>query len=254
MTTNYALIFRNTVCIAFLLFTVNSASAQAGLIIGISGGMNQSKLRFSEAVTRKTETSQLQGYQAQLTLGWQVSNKIALVSGFQYAQRGTRLADPTQAYKEENGNTFLGSLIGEERTNFLTIPFLVRYKLFASRFGITLTTGLNVNLGRDGTAFRYVQSNNNNKIYQARYEMVNFGDGINDLYRPSQISLMAGLGFIIPLSEKGRLTLNANLDWGIFDSYNERYKMANTILEKVFTNANLFNIGYEYHFNISDKF
>jgi Outer membrane protein beta-barrel domain len=238
----------------FLVSFSHFLLAQSGFIIGINGGMNQSKLRFSEAVNRKTETSNLRGYQAQITVGYQLTNKFTLLSGAQYAQRGTRMADPNQAYKEENGNVFLGSLVGEERTNFLTIPFLMRYKLLSGRFGITLTTGLNLNLGQDGTAFRYVQSNNNSKIYYARYEMIGFGNSINDLYRRNQLSVMTGLGFLIPVSEKGRVVLNANMDWGMLDAYNERFKMANTILEKVFSNATFFNIGYEHHFNMGDKF
>jgi Outer membrane protein beta-barrel domain len=239
----------------FFLFSFFSLSAQSGLIFGASGGINNSRISYSNAVNMKTSTSNLMGYQGALTVGWQFSNNFALTSGLQYAQKGTKLADDNKAYRDDsNGQTFLGSQIGEERTNFFTIPILARYKFLSSDFGFTISSGLSLNMGQDGTAFRYVQSNNNSKTYFGRYEDVTFGDGINNLYNTFQVGFVLGAGLIVPINEKGRLTLNVAFDFGLSDAYNTRYKNANTIFEKAFNRSTFFTLGYEHLLDIGDKF
>jgi hypothetical protein len=238
-----------------VFFLLNFLSAQTGLIVGVGGGINNSSVNYANIVNIKTSTSSLMGYQGALTVGWQFSNNFSLLSGVQYAQRGTKLADDNQAYRDDsNGQTFLGSLVGEERTNFVTIPIVARYKFFSSDFGISLSSGLSLNMGQDGTAFRYVQSNNNSKTYFGRYENVTFGDGINDVYKSFQVSLMFGAGLIVPITEKGRLTFNAMFDFGLSDAFNPRYKTANTIFEKALNRGTFFSIGYEHLLDIGDKF
>jgi Outer membrane protein beta-barrel domain len=240
---------------AFFLSTIISLSAQTGLIFGVGGGFNNSVTNLSNVVNAKTSTSNLMGYQGALTVGWQFSNNFALISGVQYAQRGTKLANDNQAYRDDsNGQTFLGSQIGEERTNFVSVPLLARYKFLSSDFGFTLSSGLSFNIGQDGTAFRYVQSNNNSKTYFGRYEDVIFGDGINDLYKPFQVGFVLGAGVIVPISEKGRFTLSVVFDFGLSDAYNTRYKNANTIFEKAFNRSTFFSLGYEHLLDIGDKF
>lgn len=240
---------------AFFLSTIFSLSAQTGLIFGVGGGFNNSVTNLSNVVNAKTSTSNLMGYQGALTVGWQFSNNFALISGVQYAQRGTKLANDNQAYRDDsNGQTFLGSQIGEERTNFVSVPLLARYKFLSSDFGFTLSSGLSLNMGQDGTAFRYVQSNNNSKTYFGRYEDVTFGDGINDLYKPFQVGFVLGAGVIVPISEKGRFTLNVAFDFGLSDAFNTRYKNANTIFEKAFNRSTFFTLGYEHLLDIGDKF
>jgi Outer membrane protein beta-barrel domain len=240
---------------AFFLSTIFSLFAQTGLIFGVGGGFNNSVTNLSNVVNAKTSTSNLMGYQGALTVGWQFSNNFALISGVQYAQRGTKLANDNQAYRDDtNGQTFLGSQIGEERTNFVSVPLLARYKFLSSDFGFTLSSGLSFNMGQDGTAFRYVQSNNNSKTYFGRYEDVTFGDGINDLYKPFQVGFVLGAGVIVPISEKGRFTLNVAFDFGLSDAYNTRYKNANTIFEKAFNRSTFFSLGYEHLLDIGDKF
>lgn len=247
--------FALALCLLSTTATLSTLSAQTGLILGVTGGINNSRISYSNVVNVKTTTSSLSGFQGQLTVGWQFSNNFALVSGLQYAQRGSKFADDNQAYRDDtNGQTFLGSQVGEERTNFISIPLVARYKFFSSDFGIAISSGLSFNMGQDGTAFRYVQSNNNSKTYFGRYENVTFGDGINDYYKPFQIGLILGAGVIIPITEKGRLTLNVALDIGLSDAYNARYKTANTIFEKASNNGTFFSIGYEHLLDIGDKF
>jgi Outer membrane protein beta-barrel domain len=238
-----------------LSFFTHLLSAQAGFIIGASGGVNNSRIKYSESVTQQMATSTLMGYQGQLTIGWRFSNSFSVLSGVQYAQRGTKFADDSRAYKDETtAQIYLGSLIGEERTNFISIPIVARYKFFASKFGFALSSGLSFNNGQNGTAFKYIQSNNNFKVYAGRYEDVNFGSGINDYYKPLQVSLLLGAGLILPVSEKGRVVVNANFDFGLSDVYNRRYKIANTIFEKAVNNGTFFSIGYESYFTMGDKF
>jgi Outer membrane protein beta-barrel domain len=242
-------------CGVLFLVNINVMSSQTGLILGIGGGINNSRINYSNVVNLKTSTSNLMGYQGALTVGWQFSNNFSLLSGVQYAQKGSKLADDNQAYRDDsNGQTFLGSQIGEERTNFVTIPFVARYKFLSSDFGFTLSSGLSLNMGQDGTAFRYVQSNNNSKTYFGRYEPVTFGDGINDLYNTFQVGFVLGAGLIVPINEKGRLTLNVAFDFGLSDAYNTRYKNANTIFEKAFNRSTFFTLGYEHVLDIGDKF
>jgi hypothetical protein len=255
MTTSLDSCRRPFVGFAFFLFSILPLSAQSGLILGVNGGINNSRINYSNVVNMKTSTSNLMGYQGALTVGWQFSNNFSLLSGVQYAQKGTKLADDNKAYRDDsNGQTFLGSQIGEERTNFVTIPFVARYKFFSSDFGFTLSSGLSLNMGQDGTAFRYVQSNNNSKTYFGRYEDVAFGDGINDLYNTFQVGFVLGAGLIVPINEKGRLTLNVALDFGLSDAYNTRFKNANTIFEKAFNRSTFFTLGYEHVLDIGDKF
>jgi hypothetical protein len=255
MTTSIDSCRRPIMGFAFFLSTIFSLSAQSSLIFGVGGGFNNSVINYSNVVNAKTSTSNLMGYQGGLTVGWQFSNNFALISSVQYAQRGTKLANDNQAYRDDNnGQTFLGSQIGEERTNFVTVPLLARYKFLASDFGFTLSSGLNFNMGQDGSAFRYVQSNNNSKTYFGRYEDVTFGDGINDLYKPFQVGFVLGAGVIVPIGEKGRFTLNVAFDFGLSDAYNTRYKNANTIFEKAFNRSTFFSLGYEYLLEIGDKF
>jgi Outer membrane protein beta-barrel domain len=255
MTTSLDSCRRPFVGFAFFLISILSLSAQSGLILGVNGGINNSRIYYSNVVNLKTSTSSLMGYQGALTVGWQFSNNFALLSGVQYAQKGTKLADDNQAYRDDsNGQTFLGSQVGEERTNFVTIPIMARYKFLSSDFGFTISSGLTLNMGQDGTAFRYVQSNNNSKTYFGRYEDVTFGDGINNLYNTFQVGFALGAGVVIPVSEKGRLTLNATFDFGLSDAFNTRYKNANTIFEKAFNRSTFFALGYEHWLDIGDKF
>ena len=255
MTTSIDSCRRPLMGFAFFLSSTFSLYAQSGLIVGANGGINNSRINYSNVVNMKTSTSNLMGYQGALTVGWQFSNNFALISGVQFAQRGTKLANDNQAYRDDsNGQTFLGSQIGEERTNFVTIPLLARYKFLSSDFGFTLSSGLSLNMGQEGTAFRYVQSNNNSKTYFGRYEDVTFGDGINDFYKPFQVGFVLGAGVIVPISEKGRLTLNVAFDFGLSDAYNTRYKNANTIFEKAFNRSTFFSLGYEHVLDIGDKF
>jgi hypothetical protein len=255
MTTSLDSCRRPFVGFAIFLSSIFPIFAQSGLIFGASGGINNSHINYSNVVNLKTTTSNLMGYQGALTVGWQFTNHFALMSGVQYAQKGTKLADDNQAYRDDsNGQTFLGSQIGEERTNFVTIPIVARYKFLSSDFGFTLSSGLSLNMGQDGTAFRYVQSNNNSKTYFGRYENISFGDGINDLYKPFQVGFVLGAGMILPISEKGRFTLNVAFDFGLSDAYNTRYKNANTIFEKAFNRSTFFTLGYEHVLDIGDKF
>jgi hypothetical protein len=255
MTTSIDSCRRPIMGFAFFLSTIFSLSSQSGLVFGVGGGFNNSVINYSNVVNAKTSTSNLMGYQGALTVGWQFSNNFSLISGVQYAQRGTKLANDNQAYRDDtNGQTFLGSQIGEERTNFVSVPLLARYKFFSSDFGITLSSGLSFNMGQDGSAFRYVQSNNNAKTYFGRYEDVTFGDGINDLYKPFQVGFVLGAGVIVPINEKGRFTLNVAFDFGLSDAYNTRYKNANTIFEKAFNRSTFFSLGYEHLLDIGDKF
>ncbi len=240
---------------SFFFMTLPFSNAQTGLVVSLNGGVANSKIKYANLVNLKTTTSNIMGYHGGLNIGWRFSERFTLLSGIHFIQKGTKFAEENKAYRDDSngGQTYLGFLTGEEKVTFMTIPILARYKVIGQGFGVLLSAGLTLNSGNDGTGFKYIQANNG-KIFAARYEMVEFGEDIDQLYTPFQIGFTMGFGLQIPVSENGRLLLNAALDLGLTDALNQRYKQANTIFERAYTRSTIFSIGYEYYFNLGDQY
>jgi Outer membrane protein beta-barrel domain len=239
-------------CFFFIPLWMN---AQSGLLLSLNGGVSNSKIRYANLVNFKTTNNKILGYQGGVNVGWQFSKRFTLLSGLFIIQKGTKFAEENKAYQDDSngGQVYLGFLTGEEKTSFYSIPIVGRFKIIGNRFGLLASAGLSLNKGRDGTAFKYVQANSG-KVFAGRYEMVEFGEDIDQLYTPFQVGFIMGLGVQIPVSANSRILLNTTLDLGMTDALNQRYKQANTIFEKAYNRSTLFSIGYEYHFSIKDLY
>lgn len=256
MTTTIKQRLRGLGLLSLFLATLSTYSfAQTGLVLSLNGGIANSKIKYANLVNLKTTTSNIMGYHGGLNIGWRFSERFTLLSGFHLIEKGTKFAEENKAYRDDSngGQTYLGFLTGEEKVSFLTIPILARYKVIGDGFGVLLTAGLTLNSGRDGMAFKYIQANNG-KVFAARYEMVEFGEDIDQLYTPFQIGFTMGIGLQIPVSENGRLLLNAAMDFGMTDALNQRFKQANTIFERAYNRSTIFSVGYEHYFDLGGKY
>lgn len=239
-------------CFFFIPFWVN---AQSGLLLSLNGGLSNSKIRYTNLVNLKTTNTNILGYQGGVNVGWRFSKRFTLLSGFFIIQKGTKFAEENKPYQDysNGGQLYWGSLTGEEKTSFYSVPIVGRFRIIGNRFGLLASTGLSFNKGRGGTAFKYVQANGG-KVFAGRYEMIEFGDDIDQYYTPYQVGFIMGLSVQIPVNEHSRVLLNATTDIGMTDALNQRYKQANTIFEKAYSRSSLFSIGYEYHFSIKDLY
>lgn len=253
-----------TISIVMLaLFAVSTWAQSNSVFIGATGGYNFSKFRFKDQ-NEDYKASSLNGVIGGVTFGARF-NKWAITSGIQYYQKGSKYETPTQSYDIDlNGDGFqdYGFYDLKERLNYLAIPIMLRFQLFGEESGLTLGAGVSINVGLNADIsgkFQMLDFSSDTRQIISEWDLADvfgpafldygFGDGLDDEYRKLETSFILSPGYVMPIGEKGRLHINFNLNIGMTDTYNPRYKDTFGLFGKQFNRATSFTLTYEHHFN-----
>jgi hypothetical protein len=221
--------------------------------IGGNGGANFSKFKHTEDLAELySSSSSLTGLNGGLTLGFQIEN-ITLTTGLQYMRKGGHYE--TDNFEDQQGTGFLAA---DEKLHYLSVPLLLGYRArLTDNFGISLAMGPSFNMGLGGKIDESIEYYGSEDISTEQY-VVKFGGGVNDDYRDLQMGFQFSPGLFFELNDRTQLTFNVTWDNGLNDSFNERYKQANTFFDDYkgnqYNRSTMLTIGYEYHFSFSDKY
>ncbi len=149
-----------------------------------------------------------------------------------------------------------------EKQKYLTIPLMVRAKLFGDDFGVTAGAGIqfNIGLGADISGnFQTIDATNENLVettnissmppayvlyydelsdvvygdpydgqitnfYTSKFFDYDFGNDLDNEYKKVQTTFLIDVGCFKKVGEHGQLHFNLGLDIGLGDIYNNRYK------------------------------
>ena len=238
--------------IVFLL-PLNVMFGQSSFFIGANGGTNFSKFKYTEDLAELySNSTSLVGLNGGMTIGFEIQN-FTLSSGLNYIQKGGHYE--TDNFTDANG---VGFLAADERLHYLSIPLTLGYRAHLTpSFGISLAMGPTFNMGLNGKIDESIEYFGSEDIATQQYK-VSFGNSVNDDYRSLQMGFQFAPGLFYEINDRSKLTFNVIWDNGVGDSYNERYKQANTFFDDYkgnqFNRSTMLTIGYEYHINFSDKY
>lgn len=237
-----------------LTLTLQVLYAQnTSVFIGANGGVNFSKFKYTvDLAELYTGTGALTGLNGGLTAGLQIQN-FTLMTGLNYIQKGGHYE--TDNFQDDQGTGFFSA---DERLHYLSIPLLLGYRQPISRnFGFSLAMGPSFNMGLGGKIDEFTEYYGTENVTTEHYT-VTYGSGLNDDYKKMQMGFQFSPGLYFDVNEKSKITLNATWDSGMSDSFNPRYKQANTFFDtnkgNQFNRSTIFTIGYEYHFSFQDKY
>jgi hypothetical protein len=221
--------------------------------IGANGGVNFSKFKHTVDLAELYSSSgSLTGLNGGVSAGFQIQH-FTLSTGINYMQKGGRYE--TDNFFDPEGTGFFSA---EEKLHYLSIPLLLGYRQnIGDRFGISLAMGPSFNLGLSGKVEESLEYYGSENISTEHYT-VRFGRGVNDDYRNLQMGFQFSPGLYFDINDKSKLTFNVTWDSGLKDSFNQRYKQANTFFDDYrgnqFNRSTVLTIGYEYHFTFEDKY
>lgn len=247
---------QSIVLLLSLLVTVGLGTVQAqrqSVYIGANAGMNLSKFKYTEDLSELyTTTNSLLGLNGGVDVGIELNN-FTISTGLHFVQKGSEYQ--TDNFTDEIGTGFFSA---KEELNYLSIPILVGYRKYTgNQIGFTFAMGPSINLGLSGNIDEETQYFGTDDVLIENYK-VSYGTGVNDDYRPTQIGFQISPGLIFPVNDKSKITFNVTWDFGLHDSFNERYKSANDFFANNTGNqvnrTTSFRIGYEYHFSFGDKY
>ncbi len=235
----------------FGLFQLNAQTNS--FYIGATVGGNNSQYKFTEDLQELYPNSNtVMGLNGGFDLGLKFDN-WTLSSGLHYAQKGAEYQ--TDNFDSENGTAYF---TGREKLHFITIPVLLGYREnLTQNVGWTLAIGPSFNFGLGGKIDETTEFFGSDEVDFQNYK-VQFGQGVNDDYKSTQVGFQISPGLFVELNEKSKIKFNATWDFGTSDMFSERYKKANDFFDsykgnQVHRNA-MFTIGYEYHFGFEDKY
>ena len=237
-----------------LAMTCISAQAQrTSFYVGATGGVNFSKFKHTvDLAELYSRSSSVTGLNGGFSLGFQINN-FTLTSGLQYVQKGGRYE--TDNFTDADGTGFFAA---DERLHFLSIPLLVGYRAnLGPTFGVSLAMGPSFNMGLSGKVEETTEYFGSEDILTEFYNP-EFGNGVNQDYRPMQVGFQLSPGIYFNLNDQSTLTFNVVWDNGLGDSFNPRYKEANSFFDtykgKQVNRSTMITVGYEYHFPLADKY
>jgi len=245
------------------LFVMIVSAQENSAFIGATGGLNFSKFNYQDQFEDNT-TSALSGVIGGVSFGIRF-NKWSIVSGLQFNQKGSNYETPTGNYDfdlNDDGYQDYGFYDMKQRLNYLSIPIMLRFQLFGQESGLTLGAGVALNFGLKADIsgkFQMLDFTGDSRQIISEYDIENifgpafldygFGRSLDDEYRKMETSFILSPGFVTPIGEKGKLHFKLNLDIGIEDSYNGRFKDTFNLFGKQFNQSTSFTISYEHHFN-----
>lgn len=228
-------------------------AAQNSFFIGGNAGVNFSKFKYTEDLAELySSTSSLAGVNGGFTAGIIIQN-ISLTTGISYMQKGGHYE--TDNFLDQNGTGFLSA---DEKLHYLSIPLLLGYRgHITDNFGFSLAMGPSFNLGLNGTIDESIEYYGSEDISTEQYKVA-YGSSVNEDYRKLQMGFQLSPGLFFELNNRSMVTVNVTWDNGVKDSYNERYKQANTFFDNFkgnqFNRSTMITVGYEYHLTFSDKY
>ena len=233
--------------------SLNFLAAQNSFFIGGNAGVNFSKFKYTEDLAELySSTTPLTGLNGGFTTGI-VINNISLTSGLNYIQKGSHYE--TDNFVDQNGTGFLSA---DEKLHYLSVPLLLGYRAhLTDNFGFTLAMGPSFNIGLGGNINESIEYYGSEDITTEQYK-VEFGSSVNEDYRKTQVGFQVSPGLFFKLNNSSQVTVNLTWDNGINDSYNTRYKQANTFFDNFkgnqFNRSTVLTVSYEYHLTFSDKY
>lgn len=239
--------------IVFALGLQTLFGQQSSLFVGVNGGANLSKFKYTEDLAELySGTNSVPGLNGGVSAGVQIRN-FTVTTGVQYMQRGGQYS--TDNFFDQEGTGFFSA---KEKLHYVSIPVMLGYrKHLDDRFGFSVSMGPSFNMGFKGKVEENIEYYGSDDV-QTEFYTANFGTGVNDDYRNVQVGFQFSPGLFFDISRKSRLTLNMTWDSGMQDAFNERYKKANTFFDTYkgnqFNQSTMLTIGYEYHFPIQDKY
>lgn len=234
-------------------FSLSTLHAQTSFYIGAKGGANTSKYKFTEDLKELYPQSNAifgmnGGFDMGILLnGWTIS------TGVHYVQKGSKYQ--TDNFNEEGE---IGYFSAEEKLHFISIPVLVGFREhLGNRIGWSLQLGPSFNFGVDGKLEETTEYFGTDDTDYQNYKVA-FGEGVNEDYKGTQVGFQLSPGLFIDLNRNSKLTFNVTWDFGTSDSFNPRYKDANTFFDNFkgdqINRTTMFTVGYEYHFNFEDRY
>lgn len=241
--------------ILLIAFCLTGLTAQRNsLYVGGNGGANLSKFKFTNELSELYSASNaIVGLNGGLVFGIQLGN-ITLSSGLQYVQKGGEYQ--TDNFEDDKG---VGFFTARERLHFASVPLLLGYrKRLGDRFGVSVALGPSFNFGLGGKLDEEIEYFGEDLPAETTNYIVHFGNGVNDDYRPMQVGFQFSPGLFFEVNDRTRLTFNVTWDSGLGDSFNPRYKAANSFFDDyrgtMRNRTTMLSIGFERHFSIGDKY
>ncbi|WP_439584906.1 porin family protein [Dyadobacter bucti] len=235
------------VLLLLTLYYTPARAQQSSFFVGGSGGANLSMYGYTSDYADIWTTSRVKpGLNGGLVFGMEF-NKMAIVSGVSYIQKGTR--SETDNYNLEGGN--VGYIKARENTSFINIPLLFRYRFLGEKFGLTLAAGPSFNIGLSGNLKLELQAASGES--RSESSTVRFGNGITDSYRRFQPAFVISPGVQMPVGERGKLGLNIVWDLG-GNAVNKRSSSALGADGKIINISTILSVTYTHHFVFGDKY
>lgn len=242
--------------ISFLLIGLSLVvvnAQQSSVFIGANGGVNFSKFNHTQDLQELyTSGSSVFGLNGGVTAGVIIDN-FTLTTGLQYIQKGG-------AYNTDNfqDGQEVGFFSAKEKLHYLSVPLLVGYRHeLINGVELSLALGPSFNVGLGGNLDETTEFFGTEEVEEQNYT-VRFGSGINDDYRSIQVGFQLSPGVVFAINDQSKLALNVTWDLGTGDTFNPRYKNANSFFDTYKGNqvlrSTIFSVGYEYHFPIGDKY
>lgn len=221
--------------------------------VGANGGVNLSHYKFTEDLSELYPVSNSRlGLNGGFDMGMEIDN-FTISTGLHYIQKGGEYQ--TDNFENSEG---VGFFSGREKVHYLSIPIMLGYrKYLGNELGLTFAIGPSINMGLAGKIDEEIEYFGSDRIDIENYK-VEFGSGVNDDYRSTQVGFRISPGLIFPLNHRSKLTFNVTWDLGTGDIFNPRYKDANDFFldnkgDQV-NRSTLFTLGYEYHIPFGDKY
>jgi outer membrane protein with beta-barrel domain len=236
------------------VFGASQIKAQtSSFYVGAKAGGSASEFRFTEDLKELYPTSnKLWGINGGFDMGIKLDN-WTISTGVHYAQKGGEYQ--TDNFDAEGTTAYF---TGREKLHFISVPVLLGYRQnLADKVGWSIAIGPSFNFGLAGNIDETTEYFNSDQVDFQNYK-VNFGSGVNDDYKSTQVGFQISPGLFVELNEKSKVHFNVTWDFGTGDMFSERYKAANDFFDYYKGNQihrnTMFSIGYEYHFNFEDKY
>ncbi len=238
------------------LLTAAVALAQGGsaFYIGVNGGVNQSKFRYTEDLVELYPTSErIFGVNTGLDAGFQLGN-WSFASGLAYIQKGGQYE--TGTFTDDDGKR--GYFSARERLHYINVPVTIGYSDYlTNRIGYTLAAGPSFNFGITGRIDETTEYFGE-EFPVVQNQKVAFGNSVNDDYRGTQVDLRLQPGVFFDLNRNSRLVLNATFDYGAKDAFNPRYRQANEFFldnkGTLTSRMRAITVGYQYRIPFADRY
>ena len=280
--------------------------------IGATGGVNLSKFKFKDQYEDWDVKSQI-GFKGGVTLGVDF-NRLSIVTGLNFTKKSSRFITPNGYFPSfifirtidgfdfdalqyldtnQDGLEDYGFFNYRETHNYVSVPLVLRMRLFGEESGVTIGTGLSFNFGIsadisgdfqavDIDSENFVKTTNisslktsadlfydNNIVgtiladdiyYSNDFLNYDFGRDLNNEYKKVHTNFLLNIGGFMKVGEKGQIHANLGLNIGLKNIYNGKYKdvfpslLYEENLGKKFLTSTILSISYEHHLEFGDKY